>query len=197
MIRIRTDDVLVHSKPFKGKEFERWKNIHLTIMEDPEHFYHTPAIVVNSIVDFPECVDYIDNQIAEGVIYPNLHGWDHIDYGKVSYDVISEHVELALEWFYKTWRVHPLRWVTPWGANTEDIQEACWVYGLELEDTRNPVIDQSEADKLVREVGNIEPLYGKVVMNHWFEKGNKLQRIIAIGKYGSLEEAKTAKPEIF
>jgi peptidoglycan/xylan/chitin deacetylase (PgdA/CDA1 family) len=132
-----------------------------------------------------------------GRLYLDLHGWEHIDYGQLSPEQLDEHLEKSFEFMLATFKCLPIRWATPWGASGENIQAACKKWGLIWEGVADPVVDQGHADKLVREKGTLEPLKGKVVMVHWFERGLKLFRIVQIGKHGTLEEAKKANPKAF
>ena len=60
LIRVRTDDVLVHSDAMVGAEFEKWKKHHLWVMEAPDYFFHTAAILCSEIQAFPIVVKTLD-----------------------------------------------------------------------------------------------------------------------------------------
>lgn len=197
LIRVRTDDVLVHSDAMQGHEFEKWRKHHHWVLEAPDNFFHTAAILCSEIQDFPEAIAYIQKESAEKRLTLDLHGWQHIDYGKIPQAEIEEHLEKSFEFFYKTFNCLPFRWCTPWGANSEGIRKAARKYSLIVEGVHDPVIDQGQAVGLVQQNNGTSILLGKTVMVHWFERGLKLWRIVQAAKYGSWEAAVKAHPEEF
>lgn len=197
LIRIRTDDVLVHSDAMAGAEFEKWRKHHHWVLEAPEYFYHVAAILCKDIQAFPVAIEYIKQEVAEGRLGLDLHGWEHIDYAKLTKEQIEEHLEQSFEFFLKTFNFLPTRWATPWGAISDSIQKAARKYSLIVEGVTPPVIDQSQAVSVVHAANSITPLLGGVIMVHWFERGLKLWRIIQTAKYGSWTEAALAHPKEF
>jgi len=197
LIRVRTDDVLVHSDSMKGAEFEKWRKHHRWVLEAPAYFYHVAAILCKDIQDFPKAIDYIRQEVAEGRLGLDLHGWEHIDYSKIPQEQIEEHLEKSFEFFLKTFNCLPSRWATPWGNNSEGIKKAARKYSIAVEGVTDPVIDQSQAVNIVHHFNSITPLLGKVIMVHWFERGLKLWRIIQTAKYGTWTKAEAAHPTEF
>jgi len=197
LIRIRTDDVLVASDAMKGVEFQKWRKHHQWVLEAPEYFYHVAAILCQDIQNFPEAVEYIRQEVAEGRLGLDLHGWEHIDYAKLSQEEIEPHLEQSFEFFLKTFNCLPLRWATPWGANSKSIQKAARKYSLSVEGVTDPVIDQGQAAQIACQANRIDPLLGKVIMVHFWERGLKLFRIIQCAKLGSWVTAAAAFPEEF
>lgn len=204
MIRVRTDDVLVTSEPMRGKEFQKWRKHHLWLQECPKLFYHTPAILCRDIQQFPQAIEYIQNEQREGRLRCDLHGWEHDPvgksgkkgYGKLAIKEIEERLEKCMEWFETTLDDVPVRWLTPHGACSPQIIEAANTFGLIVETTDPPVIDQKIAEPLVRKHG-IEVIKDKVIMVHFWERGLRLLRIALIAKYGSEREAKKHRPDVF
>jgi hypothetical protein len=82
-----------------------------------------------------------------------------------------------------------MRWVTPHGANSPAIQDAARRYGLIVEDTREPVIDQKKADTILRQTRRITLLNDRVIMVHWWERGLRLYRIARILQHEDVEVA--------
>lgn len=197
LIRVRTDDVLVHSDSMAGAEFEKWKKHHQWVLEAPLYFYHSAAILCKEIQDFPEAIAYIKKESEEKRLILDLHGWEHIDYAKISQEQIELHLEQSFEFFMKAFNCLPVRWATPWGANSEGIRKAARKFSLVVEGVNDPVIDQGQAVKLVHTYDSAEILRGRVVMVHWFERGLKLWRIIQTAKYGSWQKAAEKHPEEF
>lgn len=197
LIRIRTDDVLVHSDSMAGAEFDKWRKHHQWVLEAPPYFYHTAAILCSEIQNFPEAISYIQKEVAEGRLGLDLHGWEHIDYTKLPQEQIEEHLDKSFEFLLRTFNCLPFRWATPWGANSEDIRKAARKYSLVVEGVNDPVVDQAQAVQAVHSTGTVDILRNKVVMVHWFERGLKLWRIIQTAKYGTWEAAAKAHPEEF
>lgn len=195
LIRVRGDDVLVHSEAMKGAEFSKWKKHHQWVVEGPPYFFHVAAILCKEIQDFPEAIEYIRKEVAEGRLALDLHGWEHIDYGKLETEDIELHLEQSFDFFLKTFNCLPFRWATPWGANSPNIRKAARKFSLIVEGVTDPVIDQSQAVNIVQHADSIEPLIDKIILFHWYEKGLKLWRIIQAAKYGSWKQAALAHPE--
>lgn len=197
LIRVRTDDVLVHSEPMKGREFQKWRKHHQWVLEAPDYFYHVAAILCKDIQDFPDAIAFIKEEVGAGRLALDLHGWEHIDYSKLTQEEIEEHLEKSFEFFLKTFNCLPIRWATPWGGTSENITKAARKYSLIVEGVRDPVIDQGHAASIVQHANSIEPMVGKVIMVHWFERGLRLLRIVLAAKYGSWQQAELAHPEWF
>jgi len=195
LIRIRSDDVLVHSEQMKGVEFNKWRKHHQWVLEAPDYFYHVAAILCKDIQDFPNAIAFINEEVGAGRLALDLHGWEHVDYAKLTQEEIELHLEQSFEFFLKTFNCLPTRWATPWGGNSSDISKAARKYSLQVEGVIDPVIDQGQAVHIVQSANSIVPLLGKVIMVHWFERGLKLWRIIQAAKYGSWVEAAVAHPE--
>ena len=197
VIRVRFDDVLVNSGPMDGREFQKFRKHHQWCLDVPGVFYPTAAILCSEIQAFPEAVEYVRSELDAGRLYVDLHGWEHVNYADLPLETIEEHLEKSFEYMLKTFGCLPVRWATPWGANSDDIQLACRKYAILWEGVKNPVIDQGPAMSTVREAGTIECLRGKVIMVHWFERGLKLYRIAQTAKYGTWEAAAEALPQYF
>jgi hypothetical protein len=195
--RIRFDDVLwsTSDKKIKGKEFAKFKkhidwcnSVYITL---------TPAILCQSIEEHPECIEYVKEETRLGNMYPDLHGWDHGPYETRTVDEIKQHLDLSIEWFDKNLGVTPIRWVTPHGSNTVAMQDAAREFGLIIEDTDYPVIDQKELDTHLRVTKDLSVMDDRVLMVHWWERGLRLYRIARIIKYGSVASAvKNTKTEL-
>lgn len=180
-----------------GAEFEKWKKHHQWVLEGPDYFFHTAAILCSEIQDFPVAIDYIKDEVAAGRLSLDLHGWEHIDYAKLTQEAIEEHLEKSFEFFLKTFNCLPFRWCTPWGGVSNNVNRAARKYSLVVEGTSDPVIDQSIAVNVVKQYNTIEPLRGKTIMVHWFERGLKLYRMIQTAKYGSWSDAAEKDPDNF
>jgi len=190
--RIRFDDAITNSSDSKlqGREVQKFfKNVNWCLNLDVSL---TPAILCESINQFPDGIDLLYKMTKEETIFPDLHGWDHGPYAIRTQKEIEEHLEKSLEWFKDYLGVLPIRWVTPHGANSPEIQAAANKYNLVVETTDFPVVDQKVIDRQLRETYDLNLLNGKIIMNHFWERGLRLYRIAKIIKYQSVEEAMTA-----
>jgi peptidoglycan/xylan/chitin deacetylase (PgdA/CDA1 family) len=181
----------------KDRELQKFRKHHQWCLEARELFYPTAAILCTEIQQFPEAVDYVRSELDEGRLMIDLHGWEHIDYSPLTQEEIEEHLEKSFEYLLKTFNCLPIRWATPWGSNSEPIQQACRKFSLSWEGVAPPIIDQGPAMVKVKEAGSIECLQGRIIMAHWFERGLKLYRIVQTGIHGSWEDAAKAHPEEF
>jgi len=195
--RIRFDDVLwsTSDEKIKGKELQKFKK-HVNWCKNIDILL-TPAVLCQDIEKFPECIEYIREETEQGNLYPDLHGYDHGPYADRSVDEVKKHLEMSIEWFYKNLGVTPIRWVTPHGANTVQMQDAARVFGLVIEDTSYPVLDQKELDTDLRLNKDLSVMKNRILMVHWWERGLRLYRIARIIEYGSVAEAiKITKTEL-
>jgi len=191
ILRVRFDDVMWKSSndKFKGKELGRLK-MHIDWMKDLPQVTLAPNILCQDIMEFPESLAYIQNEANTNERFTvDLHGWDHGPYAPRNYDEISEHLDKSLAWFKASLPAPPLRWVTPHGANGWAMQRAAKERGLVIETTDDPVIDQREADKLLRVSRDIKKLDNKIIMVHWWERGMALYRIARVLQHGGVSEA--------
>jgi len=195
--RIRFDDVLwqTGNEKLRGKELSRFQ-LHIDWCKGLDVTL-APNIIVEEIKKFPEAIDYVNKLMDEDErVTLDLHGWDHGPYAPRPYEEITEHLDSALEWFDVNLHGHfPCRWVTPHGANSRAIQRAAREHGLDVETTEDPVIDQREADKILRVTRDLSKLDDKVIMVHWWERGMALYRIVQILRHGDVTKAVLASSE--
>lgn len=189
-VRVRVDDVLISSSDpkMKGREFHQFKKYHNWIQIAPNHLFHTPAILVKEIQQFPEAIKFIKEELTQGRLFPILHGLEHVDYGKMKQTEIEAHLDEALSWMEKTFEVSPTIFAVPWGARSDEIEKAARKFSLEVEGVDGPVLDVSVAHSLVRDAG-VASLRGRVILCHSWERGLRLYRIAQSFKYGSYQEA--------
>lgn len=187
--RIRLDDVFWESGDPKmmGKEVQKVrKHINWCANIDVPV---TPAVICQESDKFPEGVQYLRELIEEGTVYADLHGWDHGPYAPRTTVEVDEHLEKSLEWFAVNLGITPIRWVTPHGADTPALRASASRYGMVLENTEDPVVDQKRLDTALRETRDLSIMDGKVMMIHWFERGLRLFRIARIIEFNSIELA--------
>lgn len=187
--RIRFDDAIVYSSNAKmdGKEVQKFlKPIKWCINTGVPL---TPAILCQDIEHFPEGIETLRQMSNEGIIQLDLHGWDHGPYGQRSQKEIEKHLELAQEWFLKRFETSPIRWITPHGADTEEIRAAAFKYDLIVESTAPPVIDHKILDHHLRTFRDLKLLEDRVIMVHWWNQGLHLYRTARIIEYGGIDEA--------
>ena len=83
MIRVRDDDVLLPSSSY-GCELGRLKQIHEWICEVPDKMIHVPTILVLEIQEFPEAIEWVRQETAEGRMLPEIHPLSHKDYASLT-----------------------------------------------------------------------------------------------------------------
>lgn len=197
LARIRFDDVLWQSGDPKldGKELDRFK-LHLKWCQDLDVIL-APNIICTELQKFPAAIEFLNNAVTNDErMTLDLHGWDHGPYAPRTEDECMEHLERSLAWFDKHLEgVTPTRWVTPHGAYTRAMENAARRAGMTIETTADPVVDQREADKILRVTRDLSKLNDKVIMVHWWERGMALYRIVQIYKHGDVHRAVMASTE--
>lgn len=194
-VQIRDDDVLVQSRSWHSA-FGRFKQVHEWIVAATE-VLHVPSILVNDLMLFPECIEYIKREIDAGRMRPEIHGMDHVDYAKMSETQVEAALQEAASWIHTTLGVKPRLWYTPWGANTPELVRAASNCGLVLVDTSRIIPVKEVCYKL--RVGDIsvEALDGLEFFTHWWEGGARVQRLCLAIKYGSWAEAQRRHRDSF
>lgn len=179
MIRIRDDDVLMESSSWSDP-FGRFRQIHDWILKSPM-FVHVPTILVTEIQKFPDVIEYIREQTKIGKMIPEIHGLSHLDYAKLPIEETKQHLKICKDWIWRNTGYLPTKWYTPWGANARYLYDAAQSEGLEL-------IDCSRILKLNGRYGvcqelrdgrdPIDFLEGKEIFMHWWEGGQRLNRVV-------------------
>jgi len=185
--RIRLDDAITSSEEFTGKEVQKFfKHIAWCLGTG---VLVTPAVLCQATEEVPGAIAALRESIDEGLIYPDLHGWDHGPYQDRSLAEICEHLDNAQEWFRRHMGVPAIRWVTPHGSDSPAMREAAAQFDLVIETTDAPVIDQKVLDTKLRDTRDLRWMEDKVVMVHWWERGLRLYRIAQIINYQSISGA--------
>ena len=202
MIRVRDDDVLLSSKS-TDKPLTKFKMVHEWICEVPEKLIHVPTILVTEIQEFPEAIEYIRQETAEGRMIPEIHGLQHIDYAALEHDEIVNQLEYCRGWIKKYLGCDVTRFYTPWGAGADErgahIRPATEAVGLEMV-TCEDINKMNGRYGVIRELkdGNtIDYLQGKEIFLHWWENVTRLKRIVEVIKHGGWEEAKAVNRKLF
>lgn len=197
MIYIRDDDVLLSSKGFSDPVV-RLKQIHGWICESPK-LMHVPTILCKEIQDFPEAIEYVKEETLAGRMLPQLHGWEHIDYAKLTQPQIQYHLEISKFWMVDNLDVLPTRWYTPWGANAPHLYAAAKECDLTLIDTSNRIVLEGPTGVLasLKKGIPVDYLDEQEIFLHWWQRGLRLWRLALVAKHGSWQAAAAAKPEVF
>ncbi|MHA2066700.1 MAG: hypothetical protein ACXABY_20200 [Candidatus Thorarchaeota archaeon] len=205
MIAVRDDDVLLSSSSYEN-ELGRFKQIHEWICEVPEHMIHVPTILVTEIQDFPEAIEYIRSETQAGRLLPQLHGLEHIAYGKLPYDEVIHHLEQGKEWMVRNLDVMPTVWYTPWGASQDFLHTAAENCGLALRDCsrisklkgRYGVVqflkDGASTDDLD---AHLNKYSDGEIFTHWWEGGARLKRVVEVIKHNSWVTASQNNEALF
>lgn len=192
--RIRIDDVLWNSAPMKGAEFAKFqKHVNWAISAN---IPVRPALLCLDMDKRPEVIEYVKCMTERDNSFTgcDLHGWEHLDYAKEDEHTVRSHVARALEWFDKCGLAPPIRWVTPWGSKSRDMEDVANSFGLVIETTDPPVHDQKLVHNVLKRDGDCRNMDGIVIMVHWWERGLALYRICEAVKWGSIQEAKDNSP---
>lgn len=198
MIRIRVDDVMWESSNFKGgryKAISRVKQIHRWLMQKPDIFIHVPTIVVDQMNNWPEITKFLQEEVKENRIFPQIHGYSHVDYNSLPDEEVYNHLREAIKWFDSTLGFYPSVWATPWGAESRRLRDIARTFNLTVEGVKK-VIDPGAAVQLALQHGSVGCLYGKTIFTHWWNRGLNLLRLVEIAKYGA-EEAREKRKDLF
>lgn len=199
MIRIRDDDVLIPSSGWSNG-LGRLQQIHAWICEVPDVLIHVPTILITEIQQFPECIDFVRNEAAEGRMEPQVHGLKHIDYADLTPDEIKRDLSACISWIKEHLGVTPTMWYTPWGAGFDDrgghLPHAAEEVGLKIVGTRPEEIckirGQYGVPRRLEDGASLSVFDGKEIFVHWWEGGARLKRIVEVAKHGSWAKAKAA-----
>lgn len=202
MIRVRDDDVL-NSSSGKGDPFTKFKMIHEWVCEVPDTLIHVPTILVTEIQEFPECIEYVREETAEGRMAPQIHGLTHRDYASLTTPEIVMELDECQEWMHKNLGCIPTKFYTPWGAGADErgshIKGAAAMLGLELV-TCEHIHKMDGRYGVVKELKNgrdISYLEDDEIFLHWWQNVTRLKRIVEVIKHGSWEEAKAVNRKLF
>lgn len=197
MIYIRDDDILVESKGFRDS-FKRFMQVHdWTLLSD--RVLHVPTILVTEIQEFPQAIDFINQEFNEGNMLPQLHGFVHEDYGAKDIDTVREHLEKSLAWWDATMSAPiPTKWYTPWGSTQPHLTEAANDYGLEVKGIDTPVLE-GPYGVIANMKKGVPPDYleNQDILVHWWNRSPRLFRFCLMLKHGSWDAAKAVMPELF
>ena len=198
MIYVRDDDVLIDSSSHKDP-VKHFKTVHEWICETPK-LLHRPGILVHNVKKdgtrglsgFPEAMEYIKAETAAGRMAPQIHGYEHIDYGKLSSQEVADHLRYCQDFIWKNFNFDPLIWYTPWGASAPHLHEVTELMGIKL-------VDCSKIHKLAGRHGVVQRLRDgddgtyleeDEIFFHWWEGGVRLKRVIEFFKHGTWDKAK-------
>lgn len=179
-IRVRDDDVLIGSSSWDNS-LGRFQQVHNWCLRSPL-VIHVPSILVTEIQQFPEAIEYIKAETKRNKMEPQIHGLSHIDYAKLPIEEVKEHLKICKDWINNNMDYLPTKWYTPWGANAAHLYDAAQEEHLEL-------IDCSNLLKLNGRFGVIQALkeghdpirflLGKEIFMHWWEGGQRLNRVMS------------------
>lgn len=202
MIRVRDDDVLLSSSSYDD-ELGRLKQVHAWICEVPDRFIHVPAILVTEIQEFPEAIEWIREETAEGRMLPEVHGLSHKDYASLTTSEIVLELEECVEFNKKQFDYTSTKFYTPWGAGADErgshIAGAARTAGLNMV-TCEHITKMNGRYGVCKELmdgRDLSYMDGQEIFMHWWEGGSRLKRIIEVAKHGSWEEAKKANRKLF
>ncbi|MCI0558391.1 MAG: hypothetical protein MN733_07835, partial [Nitrososphaera sp.] len=142
---------------------------------------HVPAILASEIQEFPQCVAYIRQETAAGRMEPQIHGYQHVDYGKLHENEIARHLAYCIKFHEDNFAVRPTRFFTPWGAMSPNIEKACAVLDLEMvgTDTMHKLGGKRGAYQAIKDGRDLHTEWnGKHIIIHWWENTDRLQLVM-------------------
>lgn len=198
LIRVRDDDVLVDSSSWTDN-LGRFKQVHEWVTDAAPRMIHIPFILVDDLKRRPDAVAFIRDETEKGLMIPEIHGKEHIDYKLLPQDQIVQHLKYCKEFLFSEFGRVPRRFATPWGANAPHIYEAAYECGLTLVDCSDLCKLQGEHSITRRLMDGeaVETFYGYEIFMHYWEGGARLARVCQAVKWGSWEEAKKRNRSLF
>jgi peptidoglycan/xylan/chitin deacetylase (PgdA/CDA1 family) len=168
MVRVRNDDVLLNIK--WPDPLAKFKQMHEMIVS--LGVQHVPTIVCRDIQTFPGAVDYVKQETAEGRMFPEIHCWEHVDYGKFTEGQVVQDLRKCIDWFESNLHRTPTTWYTPWGSNAAYLRRAANSLGLKLVDCSDritPLVIIYSSEEYRRTLDSVE------IMTHWWHDERELE----------------------
>lgn len=205
MIYVRDDDVLIDSRSYPDP-LKRFQQLQRWICQDP-HFLHVPAILMyqdvstrhRGLIGFPEAVEYMQEEVDQGRMRVEIHGYEHIDYGKVSIQRARDDLRRMQDYIVMTFGTEPTTWYTPWGASQPHLHEAAGLEKLKLVDTSkvNKLQGRYGVCRHLMDGGDLKRYEEDEIFLHWYDGGMRLQRVIKAHLHGGWHNAARIEPELF
>jgi len=220
VLRIRDDDILVPSSSWSNP-FERFKEIHEWIVPHQGRVVHVPTILVAELQMFPECIAYIKENVANGTMEPQIHGFHHIDYSRlrlpkdrvpdrgavdlrlfnleelnVHFRAVQQHIATSKEWISNHFGA-PDTWYTPWGADNPLLRKVAESLKLKLVGVDKKSFLQHVGAELRDGKTTVDEIKDRELFIHWWDRGRRVLRMCLAVEYGSWAEAEKARPDAF
>ena len=205
MIYVRDDDVLISSRAFP-EPVEKFKQVHRWICQS-DRFLHVPGLLFHHCIEddvpgllvYPEAIEFIKEETAAGRMVPEIHGWEHVDYGQVPTWKVRDHLKRCKEFFHEELDHTPTKWFTPWGAKDVRLKQAAEDEELLLVGTNNThrLKGDSGVCNQLKNGRDLSYMEGQWILYHWHDGGIRLNRAIKAGAYGSWAAAAKAEPEVY
>lgn len=197
ILRIRDDDVLVHSSGYSNIP-TRFKQYHSWFAPVYGKVLHVANILCFDIQPYQETVEFIREEFDLGHLEPQIHGWRHDKYHQMPLAEVVDSLKKCQDWFVDVLDAQASLWYTPWGASEPHLWEAAAMVGLELRDT-SKIQMPGEVVNALKDPANypLDKINEKEVLSHWWERGRRIERIVACYQYGSYFQAKSINPELF
>lgn len=196
MIYLRDDDVLVRSGSWRSP-VERFQRVHRWTLEAHGKLLHVPTLVVEELKAYPECVEYIRDETADGRMAPELHGMWHARYHEMPAEDVAQHLEEGYEWMTRVIQRSPRFWYTPWGADNEVLRHLAREAGMELRGANRKMTLASITGQLRGGTITVDDLDEQEVLMHWWEGGSRALRLAKAIHHGTWEAAAAADKELF
>jgi len=169
-LRVRDDDVLLLGKGFDPEgAVTRLKKIHRMIVEGGG--VHVAALLCKDLHTFPGAIDFLRGAYERGELLPEIHGWEHVDYGALSLYKVERHLRRCSAFIEETFGRLPQKFYTPWGANQPHLLVASERVGLEMVDTARVLYPKRKffTGKIWREYAEAVRENRRELFIHWWE----------------------------
>lgn len=169
-IIIRNDDVLLTSKERFEVDFRRFKSVHQIICSCPK-LKHVPAILTDDLRNLPEATTYLQEETAQGRMFPELHGLRHVDYGALTEMAVIDELAEAVGWFRATFGYEPKKWYTPWGASQPHLHRAAAALNMVAVDCSGPIKFKGRYGvyQMLKDNTPLEKFEGREIIMHWWD----------------------------
>jgi hypothetical protein len=200
VIRVRDDDIIGPTSSYHSA-LGRFQQIHEWIVETTPKMIHIPAILVNDIKAYEEgaAIRFVRDETEKGLMLPEVHGIEHIDYAKLDKAEVVKHLEECKTFIHNEFGRMPEYWYTPWGANAPHLYVAAKECNLTLIDC-SKISKLQGRDGICQRLMNGAPIsdfYGIEIFMHFWEGGSRLARVCKAVLHGSWEEAAKHNRQLF
>lgn len=178
--------------------FSRWKHDHDWCLFAGPKIQHMAAFLIKGLEEqYKKHVPYFREQIQEGNLIGELHGYEHIDFAPLSKHAIKEMIKHCRDFMVRELDCMPTKLITPWGASAPHIREACLEENMTMVDCSN-IYHLKRVLAAIRDKGeSLDRFSDRDILWHYWHRGNRVARLALVAKYGSWSTASAERPDLF